>query len=187
MLRNCDSEERCPIWLLFCHAGTLQVGGCCFNPAVVSLSAHRWLVYDDKGHFQCTDESTAEDYDLYDYGEDESPPPGCTFGSRPSFLLNNVPASATWSDVAVNKAAFGISEQALPLCNTASAGGSCQALAVLPYVCTAVLARVATSSGSFSAVIPVPAVAVGLLFVALALASLVLLAGSVLRRQILQK
>ena len=137
------------------------------------------LVYDERGHFQAQDEGPADPYDFYDYDDGEAPP-GCTLGSQSSFLLSNVPSNETWSTVAVNKAAFTISQQALPYCAAPYSAGGTQALALLPYVCTAVPARVATSSGSFFALFPVAAVIVGLMLIGTAVASVVMVFGAAL-------
>ncbi len=142
------------------------------------------LVYDERGHFQSLDEGLADPYDLYDYDYDEDAklPPGCVPGSQASFLLNNVPGNATWGDVAVNKAAFTISQQALPLCSARTVGNGTQAVALLPYVCTAVPARVATSSGELFSILPVPVVIVGLAIVGTAAAAAILVLVSALCR-----
>ena len=141
------------------------------------------LVYDERGRFQSLDEAPAEDYDFYDYEDAQPLPQGCTQGSSTSFLLNTIPSSATWGDVAVNKAAFTVNQQALPYCSATVATDGAQALALLPYVCTAVPARVATSSGGVFAMFPVAAVIVGLLILGTAVASIVLLLGSAVWRR----
>ena len=135
------------------------------------------LVYDEQGHFQSLDEALADPYDFYDY-EDGVLPPGCTLGSQSSLMLSNVPSNATWRTVEVNKAAFTISQQALPYFAAPYPADAAQALALLPYVCTAVPARVATSSGSIFAVFPIAAVIVGLMLLGTAVASIAMVFGA---------
>ena len=179
-----------------------------FCPAVVSLSPHRWcvpsyivyryhqytvlahaclrksgacrLVYDGHGHFQAYDDTGPEEYDFYDYDE-AHPPPGCTLGAGSGFLENNVPSGVAWEDVPKAKAAFGINEQALQYCN-ASASNGCTSLAVLPYICAAVPATFATSSGKLLALFPMAALLLGIaLLVAAAVVLLIVLASGLLR------
>ena len=139
-------------------------------------------MYDGQGHFQAYDDTGPEDYDFYDYDE-AYPPPGCTLGVRSGFLENNVPSSVAWEDVPKAKAAFGISEQALQYCN-ASASSGCTSLAVLPYVCAAVPAMVATSSGRLLAMFPMAAIIVGLALLVVAAIVLVLALASGLLRSL---
>ena len=137
-------------------------------------------MYDWHGHFQAYDDTGPEEYDFYDYDE-AHPPPGCTLGVRSGFLENSVPNGVTWEDVPKNKAAFGISEQALQYCNASTSDG-CTTLAVLPYVCAAVPAMVATSNGSLLAMFPVAAIVLGLaLLVAAAVVLVAVLASSLLK------
>ncbi len=133
------------------------------------------LAYDEHGRFSNYDTGD-EDFDYYDYSS-EDPPPGCTRGITPDFVMNSLPPNAPAKNVTVNKSAFWPNAYYNALTGSVSGRDD---ITLLPYICAPVAIRVARSNGPVITLFPLAAIILGCATVTLAVLTALLWLGSCL-------